>query len=66
MTRFGFAGEVRFSLDDSVRYTVVDVSLQSGPIQFSARCVGMAVRNVMVETDFSTVVEPAPDGGGGH
>lgn len=43
-------GEVRYSLDDVVKYTVTDTSLQSGKIQFIPGCVGMTVRNVVVAT----------------
>ena len=41
-------GQVRYSLDDVVKYTVTDTSLQSGKIQFIPGCVGMTVRNVVV------------------
>ena len=43
-------GEVRYSLDDVVVYTVTDTSLQSGTVQFIAGCVPMVVRNVVVVT----------------
>lgn len=52
-------GEVRYSLDDVVKYTVTDPSLQSGKVQFIPGCVGMTVRNVVVTT------ADAPAGGGG-
>ena len=43
-------GEVRYSLDDVVKYSVTDTSLQSGHIQFIPGCTGMTVRNVVVTT----------------
>eukprot|EP01052_Picozoa_sp_SAG31_P020057 SAG31_NODE_1490_length_8134_cov_3.892968_4_plen_184_part_00 len=61
-------GQVRYSLDDVVKYEAEDVSLQSGTTQFVAGCVDMAVRNVVVsQTDFTSVTKMPPESSsGGH